>query len=69
MAGSEELMACEDRFLVIFFEQPQILVVFPNENGKDTLRIGRFKDDKPSRDGGTFDYGNLVRMKRRTKTQ
>ncbi|MFT6478049.1 MAG: heat shock protein HslJ [Spirosomataceae bacterium] len=53
MAGPEELMACEGRFFSIL-EQTTDFSIF-NENGKDTLRIGRFKkDDKPSRDGGTF---------------
>jgi heat shock protein HslJ len=53
MAGSEELMACESRFFSILERATDFSV--SNENGKEVLRIGAFKkDDKPSRDGGTF---------------
>lgn len=53
MAGSEELMACENRFLGILGKTTDFSVT--TENEKNVLRIGTFKkDDTPSRDGGTF---------------
>lgn len=51
--GPEELMACESRFFDLLNRTTDFNV--SEENGKKVLRLGVFKkDDKPSRDGGTF---------------
>lgn len=53
MAGPQPLMDCEMRFFTLLEQSSDFSVL--NENGKDVLRIGRFKKDPtPSRDGGTF---------------
>lgn len=53
MGGPAELMACENRFFGILERTSDFSIA--TENGKQVLRIGTFKkDDKPSRDGGTF---------------
>lgn len=53
MGGPEELMNCEIRFFDLLNRTTDFSIT--TENGKDVLRIGVFKkDDKPSRDGGTF---------------
>lgn len=53
MGGSEELMACENRFFDLLSRTTDLSITI--DSGKDVLRLGVFKkDDKPSRDGGTF---------------
>ncbi len=53
MAGPPELMACESRFFDLLNRSTDFSIT--TENGKEILRLGVFKkDDKPSRDGGTF---------------
>lgn len=51
--GSEELMACENRFFDLLNRTSDFSITI--QNGKEVLNIGVFKkDDQPSRDGGTF---------------
>lgn len=53
MAGPEPLMQCENRYFSLLEDVADFSIA--KENGQHVLRIGRFKkDDKPSRDGGTF---------------